>query len=99
MKICIDLRFKKNAEGKLILQARWQPIQFSGTYAIQLSGEATDWQDVDLVNDVLPVEIDPVVGIVAADPVEAVKEETVSKEEKDAKMKAAGEKKDAKKNP
>lgn len=91
MKICIDLRFKKNAEGKLILQAKWQPVQFSGTYAIQLAGEPTDWKDVDLANDVLPTEVDSIVGEITADPLESVKKETVSKEEKDAKMKAAEE--------
>ncbi len=83
MKLCIDLRFKKNSEGKLILQAKWQPVQFSGTYTLQLSGEPTDFIDVDLVNDVLPVESDAIVGSVTADPLEEVKKEAVSKEEQE----------------
>ena len=93
MKICTGLQFKKNSEGKLILQAKWQPVQFSGTYSLQLSGEETDWQDVDLAKDVIPVEVDPVVGIVAADPVNNVTSETKSKEEKEEITKS-GEKKD-----
>lgn len=90
MKICIDLRFKKNAEGKLILQARWQPVQFSGTYAIQLAGEPTDWKDVDLAHDVLPADLEEVGSTtekVFEDPLEEVKKETSSKEEKEAKAK------------
>ena len=88
MKLCIDLRFKKNSEGKLILQARWQPVQFSGTYAIQLAGDPTDFIDVDLINDVLPVTLDPIVGITAADPVETITQTLKSKEEEDAKQSA-----------
>lgn len=85
MKICIGLQFKKNNEGKLILQAKWQPVQSSGTYSLQLSGEETDWQDVDLVKEVLPVELDAIAGLIAADPVEYVKEKTTSDEEEEAK--------------
>ena len=95
MKICTGLQFKKNSEGKLILQAKWQPVQFSGTWSLQLAGEETDFIDVDLVNDVLPVTVDPVVGIVAADPIEKVKEKTVSDEEEEAK-KNQNQKKDKK---
>lgn len=93
MKICTGLQFKKNSEGKLILQAKWQPVQFSGTYSLQLSGEETDWQDMDLAKDVIPVEVDPVFGIVAADPVNNVTSETKSREEKEELTKS-GEKKD-----
>lgn len=90
MKLCTALQFKKNEEGKLILQAKWQPIQFSGTYAIQLSGHETDWQDVDLAVDVLPVETASIIEEAAADPVDEIPQTLKSEEEK---QEAAKEKK------
>lgn len=85
MKICTGLQFKKNSEGKLILQAKWAEVQFSGTYALQLTSPESDWQDVDLANEVLPVEVDAIAGLTTADPIEQVKEKTVSDEEEEAK--------------
>lgn len=67
MKICTALQFKTNSKGQKILQAKWQPIQFSGTYQMQLSGEESDWQDVDLVNEILPVELDAIAGEITSD--------------------------------
>lgn len=92
MKICTALQFK-NKEGKLILQAKWAEIQFSGTYTLQLAAPEGDWEDVDLATDTLPVELDAIVGELRTDPVEEVKKETVSKEEKDAVMKVKAKEK------
>lgn len=87
MKICSALQFKKNEAGKLILQAKWLPVQFSGTFALQLAGDESDWEDVDLANNILPLDPEEVENIKSTDPVESVSSENKSKEEKDAVMK------------